>query len=42
MTEPEAGSDLANVRTTARLDGDEYVIDGQKIYVGSTHGAEMS
>ena len=42
LTEPEAGSDLANVRTTARREGDEYVIDGQKIYVGSTHGAEMS
>jgi len=33
ITEPEAGSDPSAVRTTARLDGDEWVIDGEKIYV---------
>ncbi|MEQ9075136.1 MAG: acyl-CoA dehydrogenase family protein [Sandaracinaceae bacterium] len=33
ITEPEAGSDSAAIRTTARLDGEEWVIDGEKIYV---------
>ncbi|MCB9787127.1 MAG: acyl-CoA dehydrogenase family protein [Deltaproteobacteria bacterium] len=33
ITEPGAGSDSAAIRTTARLDGDEWVINGEKIYV---------
>ncbi len=33
LTEPCAGSDLTALRTTARLDGDEYVIDGEKLFI---------
>ena len=33
ITEPEAGSDSAAIRTTAVLDGDEYVLNGEKIFV---------
>ena len=35
ITEPGTGSDSANISTTARLDGDEYVLDGEKIFVTS-------
>ena len=37
MTEPEAGSDVRAIRTTARREGDELVINGQKMWV--TNGA---
>ena len=33
MTEPGTGSDLRGIRTTARRDGDEYVLNGQKTYI---------
>ncbi len=35
ITEPGTGSDSANITTTARLDGDHYVLDGEKIFVTS-------
>lgn len=33
ITEPDAGSDVASIRTTARRDGDSYVINGTKIFI---------
>src|SRR6202011_3845654 len=33
MTEPGAGSDLQGVRTSAKLDGNSYVINGQKVFI---------
>jgi len=41
ITEPEAGSDSAAIRTTARLDGEEYILDGEKIYVTSGERADL-
>jgi acyl-CoA dehydrogenase len=41
ITEPEAGSDSAAIRTTAVRDGDEYVLNGEKIYVTSGERAEL-
>jgi len=37
FTEPQAGSDLANLRTTAITDGDEYVLNGTKIWISTAH-----
>ncbi len=41
LTEPEAGSDAGNVKTRARLDGDEWVIDGAKQFITNA-GTEIS
>lgn len=40
MTEPAAGSDLQGMKTTARLDGDHYVVNGQKTFISNgMHGS---
>ena len=41
ITEPEAGSDSAAIRTSATLDGDDYVLNGEKIFVTSCERAEL-
>ncbi len=37
FSEPGSGSDLASVRTSARLEGDQYVVSGQKIWTTNAH-----
>ena len=40
MTEPGAGCDAAAIRTTARRDGDHYVLDGAKCFIGNASRAD--
>ena len=41
LTEPEAGSDSANVQTRAILDGDAYVVNGTKRYITNANKADL-
>ena len=41
MTEPSTGSDLATVRTSARREGDHYVINGSKIFISNGQLADL-
>jgi len=41
MTEPDAGSDLKSIRTSARRDGNHYVISGSKCYISSGKNADF-
>ncbi|MGV3487455.1 MAG: acyl-CoA dehydrogenase family protein, partial [Tuberibacillus sp.] len=41
MTEPGAGSDLAGIQTTARRDGDHYILNGQKTFITNGINADL-
>lgn len=41
MTEPGAGSDLQNIKTTALADGDNFVINGQKVFISNGQLADL-
>jgi len=41
LTEPDAGSDAASLRTTARRDGDAYVLDGSKAFISGAGQSDL-
>ncbi len=42
LTEPNAGSDAGNVQTTARRDGDDWLLNGQKVWISNGTIADMA
>jgi acyl-CoA dehydrogenase len=42
LTEPEAGSDAQAIRTTARLEGDEWILSGRKHFITNGAGADVA
>jgi alkylation response protein AidB-like acyl-CoA dehydrogenase len=42
LTEPDAGSDAANIQTTATADGDDYLLDGEKIWITNGNMAHLA
>src|SRR5690606_12505091 len=41
MSEPSGGSDLQNLRTRAVRDGDDFVVNGQKVFITNGHTADL-
>lgn len=41
LTEPEAGSDVSAIRTSAVADGDDYIVNGQKVFITCAHVADQ-
>src|ERR671916_2751353 len=41
VTEPEAGTDTTSIRTTAVRDGDEYLVNGRKIYISRVQHSDL-
>jgi alkylation response protein AidB-like acyl-CoA dehydrogenase len=41
LTEPDAGSDVTSIKTTAMRDGDHYVINGEKFFISNGTGADV-
>ncbi len=42
LTEPNAGSDAANVQTTAKRDGDDWLLNGQKVWISNATIADVA